>query len=106
VRKFKMEDSKAMATLMSMTAALDADEEGEHVDQKEYWSMIGSVLYLTVTRPDALVFKHHLGLCIGKRLRAFSSICVTLPTSAFGTSHLLRCSSWFFRCGFCRVSVG
>jgi hypothetical protein len=50
VRKFKMEDSKAMATPMSMTTALDADEEGEHVDQKEYRSMIGS-LYLTATRP-------------------------------------------------------
>jgi hypothetical protein len=36
VRKFKMEDSKSMVTPMSMTRALDADEEGEHVDQKEY----------------------------------------------------------------------
>jgi hypothetical protein len=36
VRKFKMEDSKAMATLMSTTTTLDADEENEHVDQKEY----------------------------------------------------------------------
>jgi hypothetical protein len=32
VRKFNMEDSKAMATPMSTTTALDADEEGEHVD--------------------------------------------------------------------------
>jgi hypothetical protein len=39
--KFKMEDSKAMATPMSMTTTLDADEEGEHVHQKEYRSMIG-----------------------------------------------------------------
>jgi hypothetical protein len=52
VRKFKMEDSKAMATPMSTTTALDAYEEGEPVDQKEYRSMIGSLLYLTVTRPD------------------------------------------------------
>jgi hypothetical protein len=52
VRKFKMEDSKAMTTPMSTTTALDADEEGEHVDQKEYRSMIGSLLYLTATRPD------------------------------------------------------
>jgi hypothetical protein len=52
VRKFKMEDSKAMATLMSTTTTLDADEEGEHVDQKEYRSMIGSLLYLTATRLD------------------------------------------------------
>jgi hypothetical protein len=36
VRKFKMEDSKAMTTPMSTTTALDADKVGEHVDQKEY----------------------------------------------------------------------
>jgi hypothetical protein len=52
VRKFKKEDSKAMATPMSMTTILDVDEEGEHVDQKEYRSMIGSLLYLTAMRPD------------------------------------------------------
>jgi hypothetical protein len=52
VRKLKMEDSKAMAMPMSTTTALDADEQGEHMDQKEYRSMIGSLLYLTVTRPD------------------------------------------------------
>jgi hypothetical protein len=32
VKKFKMEDSKAMTTPMSMTTALDTDEEGEHMD--------------------------------------------------------------------------
>jgi hypothetical protein len=52
MRKFKMEDSKAMETPMSTTTALDADEKGEHVDQKESRSMIGSLLYLTATRPD------------------------------------------------------
>jgi hypothetical protein len=52
VRKFKMEDSKAMVTPMSTTTALDADEEGEHMDQKKYQIMIGSLLYLTATRPD------------------------------------------------------
>jgi hypothetical protein len=52
VRKFKVEDSKAMATPMSTTTALDVDEEGEHVDQMEYRSMIGSLLYLMATTPD------------------------------------------------------
>jgi hypothetical protein len=36
VRKFKMKDSKAMTMPMSTTTAFDVDEEGEHVDQKEY----------------------------------------------------------------------
>jgi CRISPR/Cas system Type II protein with McrA/HNH and RuvC-like nuclease domain len=52
VWNFKMVDSKAMMTPMSTTTALHADEEGEHVDKKEYRSMTGSLLYLTATRPD------------------------------------------------------
>jgi len=32
--------------------ALDEDKEGEAVDQKEYQSMIGSLLYLMVMRLD------------------------------------------------------
>jgi hypothetical protein len=43
----KMEDSKAMASPMSMTTTLDVDEEGGHMDQKKYRSMIGSLMYLT-----------------------------------------------------------
>jgi hypothetical protein len=52
VRKFKMEDSKGMAMPMITTTALDADEKGEHVDQKDYRSMIGSLLYLMAMRLD------------------------------------------------------
>jgi hypothetical protein len=65
VRKFKMEDSKAMTTPMSTTTALDADEEGEHVDQKQYRSMIGSLLYLTATRPDI-----QFSVCLCTRFQA------------------------------------
>jgi hypothetical protein len=56
LKKFKMDDSKPLSTLMSTTTALDANEDGEPVDQKEYWSMIGSLLYLTVTRLDIQFF--------------------------------------------------
>jgi hypothetical protein len=41
-----------MTTPMSTTTVLDADEEGEHMDQKEYRSMIGLLLYMTATRPN------------------------------------------------------
>jgi hypothetical protein len=52
LKKFKMDHSKPLSTLMSTTTTLDADEDGEPVDQKEYRSMISSLLYLTATRLD------------------------------------------------------
>jgi hypothetical protein len=68
------------------------DEEGEHVDQKEYRSMIGSVLTWRLRGRtsnsryvSALVFKRLQGLRIGKQSSTYSGICDTLLTSAFGT---------------------
>ncbi|WVZ63830.1 hypothetical protein U9M48_013428, partial [Paspalum notatum var. saurae] len=52
LKKFEMGDSKPMTTPMSTNTALDADEDGEAMDQKEFQGMIGSLLYLTATRPD------------------------------------------------------
>jgi len=52
LKKFDMGKAKPLSTPMSTTTALDADEEVEAVDQKEYRSIIGSLLYLTATRPD------------------------------------------------------
>ncbi|WVZ89145.1 LOW QUALITY PROTEIN: hypothetical protein U9M48_035590 [Paspalum notatum var. saurae] len=52
LKKFEMGDSKPMTTPMSTNTALDADEDGEAVDQKEFRGMIGSLLYLMATRPD------------------------------------------------------
>ncbi|WVZ83453.1 hypothetical protein U9M48_030599 [Paspalum notatum var. saurae] len=52
LKKFNMGDSKPMTTPMSTNTALDADEDGEAVDQKEFRWMIGSLLYLMATRPD------------------------------------------------------
>ncbi|WVZ96955.1 hypothetical protein U9M48_042531 [Paspalum notatum var. saurae] len=50
--KFEMADASPQMTPMSMSTALDADEDGKEVDQKVYRGMIGSLLYLTATRPD------------------------------------------------------
>ncbi|WVZ94193.1 hypothetical protein U9M48_040116 [Paspalum notatum var. saurae] len=52
LKKSNMGDSKPMTTPMSTNTALDADEDGKVVDQKEFRGMIGSLLYLTATRPD------------------------------------------------------
>jgi hypothetical protein len=65
LKKFNMDDSKPQSTPMSTTTALDADEDREPVDQKKYRSMIGSLLYLTATRPDILFSVY---------VRSFSSV--------------------------------
>ncbi|WVZ97219.1 hypothetical protein U9M48_042769, partial [Paspalum notatum var. saurae] len=52
LKKFNMGDSKPMTTPMNTNTTLDADEDGEAVDQKEFRGMIGSLLYLTATKPD------------------------------------------------------
>jgi hypothetical protein len=52
MKKFNMAELKSVSTLMSSAALLGPDEDGEVVDQREYRSMIGSLLYLTATRPD------------------------------------------------------
>jgi hypothetical protein len=52
MKKFNMDELKPMSTLMSMTTSLDPDENGEAVDQREYKSMIDSLLYLTTTQSD------------------------------------------------------
>jgi hypothetical protein len=43
---------KPVLTPMSTATMLDTDENGKAIDQREYRSMIGSFLYLTVTRLD------------------------------------------------------
>jgi hypothetical protein len=50
--KFNMAELKHVSTPMSTVMALDPDENGEAIDQRECRSMIGSLLYLTVTWPD------------------------------------------------------
>jgi hypothetical protein len=52
MKKFNMVELKPMSTPMSTTTALDLDENGKAVDQREYRSIIDSLLYLTETRPD------------------------------------------------------
>ncbi|GJY51304.1 retrovirus-related pol polyprotein from transposon TNT 1-94 [Tanacetum coccineum] len=54
LKKFGLEDSKPMKTPMSTETKLTKDEEGESVDNTKYRGMIGSLLYLTASRPDIM----------------------------------------------------
>jgi hypothetical protein len=60
MKKFNMAELKPVSTPMSSAASLCPDEEYEAVDQREYRSKIGSLLYLTATRPD---IQFTVGLC-------------------------------------------
>ena len=51
LKKFEMEACKAATTPMSTNYYLGADEVGSEVDQTMYMGLIGSLLYLTASRP-------------------------------------------------------
>jgi len=55
LKKFKLEDCKVMNTPMHPTCTLSKEDIGSKVDQKLYRGMIGSLLYLTASRPDILL---------------------------------------------------
>ncbi|GJR62109.1 retrovirus-related pol polyprotein from transposon TNT 1-94 [Tanacetum coccineum] len=54
LEKFGLEKSKPMKTPMSSDTKLMKDEECESVDSTKYRGMIGSLLYLTASRPDIM----------------------------------------------------
>ncbi|GJZ60327.1 hypothetical protein Tco_0616143 [Tanacetum coccineum] len=54
LKKFGLEDSKPIKTPMSSKTKLTRDEDGESFDDTKYYGMIGSLLYLTASRPDIM----------------------------------------------------
>src|SRR5438132_4172200 len=54
LKLFGMENCKEIKTSMASNGQLEPDLKGKPVDQKLYRSMIGSLLYLTTSRPDIM----------------------------------------------------
>jgi hypothetical protein len=65
LKKFGMTDSKAISTPMETNGNLDSDASGNMVDQKLYQSMIGSLLYVTTSRPNVM-----FSVCMFARFQA------------------------------------
>jgi hypothetical protein len=59
LKRFQMEDSKPMSTPIVTGCKLRNDDGSPNVDQSSYRSMIGSLLYITASRPDIM---HDVGL--------------------------------------------
>ena len=56
LKKFGMDTTKEVSTLMGTSCYLDKDESGIEVNQTMFRGMIGSLLYLTASRPDIMQF--------------------------------------------------
>ena len=54
LKRFGMEDAKSIDTPMATNGNLEKDTNGKDVDVKKYRGMIGSLLYLTASRPDIM----------------------------------------------------
>ena len=60
MKKFGLEKAKHFVTHMSTTLKLSKDASGKSVEQTLYRGMIGSLLYLTTSRPD---ISFSMGVC-------------------------------------------
>ncbi|CAH9101308.1 unnamed protein product [Cuscuta epithymum] len=65
LKRFKMDNKSTMKTPMSPSQKLDSDPAGKPVDATNYRAIIGSLLYLTSSRPD-IVF----ATCLCARFQA------------------------------------
>ena len=65
LKKFGMDEAKAISTPMGTNENLDSEANGNTADQKLYRSMIGSLLYVTASRPDVV-----FSVCICARFQA------------------------------------
>jgi len=65
LKKLKMEDCKEAVTLIATNCLMDADEAGNQVDSTKYRGLIGSLRYLTASRPDI-----QFGVCLCARFQS------------------------------------
>ncbi|MDV2887789.1 hypothetical protein RYX45_21720, partial [Alkalihalophilus pseudofirmus] len=54
LKKFNFMDVKPVDTPMTTNLKLTKDEEGNDFNEKIYRAMVGSLLYLTASRPDIM----------------------------------------------------
>jgi hypothetical protein len=65
LKKFGLENAKSIKTPMATNGDVDLDEGGTIVDQKLFRSIIGSLLYITASRPDVM-----FSVCMCARFQA------------------------------------
>jgi hypothetical protein len=92
LKKFIMSELKTVSTPMRTGTVPDADENGDAVDQREYRSMIGSLLYLKVTRSD---IQFTVCLCACFQASPRSSHQTTIPRTFRSLKYTLKFGIWY-----------
>jgi hypothetical protein len=54
LKRFRMEDCKPIITPMQTSCKLSKYDDSKSTNQRKYRSMIGSLLYVTTSRPDVM----------------------------------------------------
>jgi hypothetical protein len=54
LKKFGLENAKSIKIPMATNGHLDLDQRGIIIDQKLFRSIIGSLLYITASKPDVM----------------------------------------------------
>ena len=83
IHKFGMENAKHMATPMRTTCYLDKDETGRSIYVKQYRGMIGSLLYLSASRPDIM-----FSVCMCARFQSHLSAVKRIIRYLVGTMNI------------------
>jgi hypothetical protein len=54
LKRFRMEDCKPITTPMQTNCKLSKNDDSNSIDQRQYRSMIGSLLYATTSKPNVM----------------------------------------------------
>ncbi|KAD5318271.1 hypothetical protein E3N88_18217 [Mikania micrantha] len=86
LKKFDLQNCKHCSNPMSSTTQLDADLKGKSVDETLYRCMIGSLMYLTTSRPDIM-----FATCVCGRFQAAPKESHLIALVAFSDSDYAGC---------------
>ena len=94
LKRFSIDDSKTKSTPMSTTTKLDKDKKDKKVDIKMYRGMIGSLLYLTASRPDIM-----FSVCLCTRFESCptKSYLLAMKRMFHYLSGTIELSLWYLR---------
>ncbi|GJS41722.1 uncharacterized mitochondrial protein-like protein [Tanacetum coccineum] len=98
INKYGMESSDPVDTPMVEKSKLDSDQQGKEVDPTRYRGMIGSLMYLTSSRPGLVfaicMYARYQAKPTEKHLHALLLMLIMLVAKIPEEVHLAVCNFW------------